>query len=158
MNIERTAEGGLTWRISEADKRTLERTFEGYPAIPASYHRVSKRQEAPAAGDGQVLLEEALAEQKRESRQALDRLWKQRLRAVTLGDGGGYVWTLNPTEVECVLQILNDIRVGNWIQLGSPGLGAEWKPKLSLDTARQLRTMEVCGGVQMLVLKALAGR
>ena len=153
MKIQRTKGGGVVWHLSEPEHRGLQKVFEAYPMIPAGYHRLSKRTATPAAHDGQEVLEDALAEQKRAAKQVLERLWNRRLLPSSVA--AGFVLALKPAEVECLLQIVNELRVGNWIKLGSPGLSLEWKPPLSIDTAKHLHALEVCGEVEMQLLAAL---
>ena len=155
MKIQRTKGGGVVWQLSELERRGLEKIFEGYPMIPAGYHRLSKRTATPATHDGQEVLEEALAEQKGEGKKMLERLWNRRLRPSSVV--AGFVLALKPAEVESLLQIVNELRVGNWIKLGSPGLNSDWRPPLSVDTAKHLHALQVCGEVEMLLLAALAG-
>lgn len=102
------------------EKVLLQNILETYPLIPTSYHRLSKKTEAPETNDGQALLVEALAAQKQESKRVFQGLWTRRLREQM--SPHGYVLTLNATEAECLLQIVNEIRVGSWIKVGSPGL------------------------------------
>lgn len=153
MKIQRTKGGGVVWHLSEPEHRGLEKVFEGYPMITAGYHRLSKRTATPAAHDGQEVLEEALAEQKRAAKQVLERLWNRRLRPSSVA--AGFVLALKPVEVESLLQIVNELRVGNWLKLGSPGLNSDWRPPLSVDTAKHLHAVEICGEVEMQLLAAL---
>ena len=62
--------------------------------------------------------------------------------------------SLSPAEVEWLLQVLNDIRVGSWVILGSP----EEKPaELNATTAPHFLAMEMAGYFQMQLLEALEG-
>ena len=156
MKIARAKGGGCVCRMSEREKAVVQKILEFYPLIPASYHRLSKKKEAPETNDGQALLEEALAAQKRESKRLLEGLWTKRLRAQL--SPAGFVLTLNATEAECFLQIVNEVRVGSWIKAGSPGLAPGWQPPTAVDTLKYLHAMEICGTLQMQLLAALAGQ
>ena len=155
MKIARAKGGGCVWRMSEREKVLVQKILEFYPLIPTSYHRIRKPTNAPETNDGQALLEEALGAQKRESKRLLAGLWGKRLRAQL--SPAGFVLTLNATEAECFLQIVNEIRVGSWIKVGSPGLAPGWQPPASVDTVKYLQAMEICGMLQMQLLDALAG-
>ena len=156
MKIARAKGGGCVCRMSEREKAVVQKILEFYPLIPSSYHRLTKKKEAPETNDGQALLEEALAAQKRENKRLLEGLWTKRLRAQL--SPVGFVLTLNATEAQTFLQIINEVRVGSWIKAGSPGLAAGWQPPTAVDTLKYLHAMEICGTLEMQLLAALAGQ
>jgi hypothetical protein len=117
---------------------------------------LSKTGKLPDADANQRLLNEALAEQRAENQRQLSSFLSDPLRLVPAskeGDDGFRLW-LSPAEFEWLLQILNDVRVGSWIKLGSPEA-----PKLVLnaETMPQVWAMEASGHFQMQLLAA-AGR
>jgi hypothetical protein len=60
--------------------------------------------------------------------------------------------SLSPAEAEWFMQVLNDIRVGSWILLGSP----DGKPlELTPEKAPHFVAMERAGYFQMQLLAAL---
>ena len=61
------------------------------------------------------------------------------------------------SELEWLLQILNDVRVGSWIILGSPEQAMEFK-LLNEKTAADFWAMEMSGQFQMNFLAALEKR
>jgi len=65
--------------------------------------------------------------------------------------------SLSPSELEWLLKILNDVRVGSWIILGSPEQGMEFK-LLNEKTAPDFWAMEMSGQFQMRFLEALEKR
>lgn len=125
------------------------------PAHPDQLSSVEQEDRSPETNDGQALLVEALAAQKQESKRVFQGLWTRRLREQM--SPHGYVLTLNATEAECLLQIVNEIRVGSWIKVGSPGLTPGWQPPVAVETVKYLHAMEICGTLQMQLLAALAG-
>src|SRR5205823_394955 len=66
----------------------------------------------------------------------------------------GVEMTLTAGEIEWVLQVLNDVRVGNWILLGSP----EEHPRLTvnIEEVPLVATMELASMFQMDLLDALS--
>jgi hypothetical protein len=62
--------------------------------------------------------------------------------------------SLSPAEVEWVLQVLNDVRVGSWIILGSPD---EKRTELNERTAPHFAAMETAGYFEAQLLEALRG-
>ena len=64
------------------------------------------------------MLDEALAEQRKENKQLVEKFLADADRfQETEGD---VRMTLTAGEIEWLLQVLNDVRVGNWILLGRP--------------------------------------
>ena len=72
------------------------------------------------------------------------------------GDGDKYLLTLQGEEIEWLLQALNDVRVGCWIQLGCP----EEESQADLDpfTAGYHLLMETALQFEVFLLQALHER
>jgi hypothetical protein len=154
MKLVKTGNDNFVLALGKREKQLLLAVLNRYPLIPAGHQPLSK---TPAAGQmeaDQRLLEEALAEQRRENKRQLDRLLgdPQRLRDTETGSR----LTLTSSEIEWLLQILNDVRVGSWLRLGSPEKPA-WNLGLSETTAPHVWAMEMAGEFQMGLLKALRG-
>jgi hypothetical protein len=60
--------------------------------------------------------------------------------------------TLSAADVEWLLQVFNDVRVGSWVHLGLP---EERIAKLTLENAPHLWAMEMAGYFESQLLKAL---
>ena len=103
----------------------------------------------------QHLLDEALAEHRAENKKQLEAMLQEPHRFHE--SSTGYHLTLNPGELEWLLQILNDIRVGSWIALGSPDEKRGKRLRLSLQTARYVWAMELAGHLQYVLLSARSG-
>ena len=67
--------------------------------------------------------------------------------------GSRFRLLLQPTEVEWLLQVLNDVRVGSWLALGEPD--EDKPPDLTPENFRYAVAMEVCGAFQSALLAAL---
>jgi hypothetical protein len=70
----------------------------------------------------------------------------------------GFRFALSAPEIEWLLQVLNDVRVGSWIGLGSPDTEKGGKIPLTEETAPLLWVMEMAGSFEMVLLDALSGR
>ena len=68
MKLIRTYRGRLTFSLDENEKRLLFQVLQLYPLVPPTHHRLSENGEGPKYDENQHLLEEALAEQRRENR------------------------------------------------------------------------------------------
>ena len=118
----------------------------------SKFHKLSQSRRLPEPEANQRLLDEALAEQRAENKKQLEALLADPRRFAHTETGGRL--SLSPAEVEWVLQVLNDIRVGSWIMLGSPD---EKRAELNEGTAPDLAAMETAGYFQMQLLQALRG-
>ena len=65
----------------------------------------------------------------------------------------GLELTLAPTQMEWLLQVLNDVRVGSWLTLGKPEEGEA--PVFKERAGIYWVAMEVCGIYQSVLLSAL---
>ena len=86
--------------------------------MPPAHQLLSKAGRLPDPEANQQLLDEALAEQRAENRRQLQALLADPRRFAHTETGARL--SLSPAEVEWLLQVLNDIRVGSWVRLGSP--------------------------------------
>ncbi|HEX4646577.1 MAG TPA: hypothetical protein VH598_13320 [Verrucomicrobiae bacterium] len=150
MKFIKAEKGRFSFQVSNREKHLLLDVLNLYPLIPASYQRLSRSDEKP---EDRELLEEALAAQRSKNKKQLQALLKAKSRFRP--DQNGWRFSLKPEQMNWLLQVLNDIRVGSWLQLGSPD-GPEKIPEaLGNKTAGYFWAMEVCGQVQMALLAAL---
>ena len=147
MKIVRVSER-FQCHIGKGEWALLTEILKLYPCITTSRHS------GPAGGpdSSQNLLEEYLSEQRLEN--------KQRLRAFLASRGQfemtdkAWHFSVSIAELEWLLQILNDVRVGSWMLLGSPDKELEWE-SLEQPTARHFWAMEAAGHFEMQILFAL---
>ena len=152
MNLIRSTKDQFQFRLGRREKQLLLALLKLYPCLPAAHQPLSKTGGLPGRETGQGLLDEALAEQRRENRRQLQAL---------LADPGrfqeqetGWRLSLSPGDLEWLLQVLNDIRVGSWVLLGSP---EERLVQMDEKTAPQYWAMEMSGQFQMGFLEATQG-
>jgi hypothetical protein len=140
VKLIKQTEKQFVFRISKREKQLLFEILKLYPVIPAAYHRLSRTADAKAIEADQRLLEEALAEQKKQNRKQLMAMLTEENRFVAAGDG--YRLTLSTHQTDWLLQILNDISVGSWLKLGSPDLKPGKQLKLNEKNAYYHFSME----------------
>ena len=152
MKLIRSTKQQLEFRLGRREKQVLLDLLKLYPCLPAARQPLSKSGGLPDPATGQALLDEALAEQRQENRRQLQAL---------LADPGrfreqetGWRLSLSPSDLEWLLQILNDIRVGSWVLLGAP---EERLAQLDEKTAPHYWAMEMSGQFQMQFLEAMQG-
>jgi hypothetical protein len=140
----------LQIELAPWEKDLLGQLLRLYPRIPSGHQRLSKTRETEQSS--QRLLEESLAEVRAQSKRSLQLLlgdskrWKK--------SEENWELTLTGSEVEWLLKVLNDVRVGSWIELGSPELPFQ---VMNADTAANVWIMEMAGSFQMDLLEILEG-
>jgi len=151
VKLLRHDQRGLIFQLGPREKPLLLETIQLYPLVPAAHHRLSTHDPGPDADENQQLLEAALAEQRLENRRQVLALLNnpEQFRETKTG----FELTLTPAEVEWLLQVLNDVRVGSWLALGEPASGQE--PGATNENARFLLALELCGLFQSVLLAAL---
>jgi len=153
MRLVRADAERLVFLLRKREYQLLIAVLGRYPAIPPGHRRLSRGMAGESADDNQRLLDEALAEQRAENQQRLLAFLAEAGRFVALKEN--WRFTLKPSEADWLLQVLNDVRVGSWIQLGSPDFEAGAKVDLNEDTAPILWAMEVAGRFEFELLEAL---
>ena len=152
MRLVRSANGKLVFLLGQRDKLMLLEVLKLYPRIPSASRPLTKFGKLPGQEANQRLLDEALAEQRAENKKHLETFLTDPRRFADTQTGCRL--TLSASDTEWLLQVLNDIRVGSWVLLGSP----EGKfDKLTLATAPHYWAMEMSGIFQSRFLEALEG-
>lgn len=152
MRIHRANDDAIEFRLTHTERDLLKQILRLYPVVPGSHAKLSKSLVGRAAADNQKLLDEALAEQRARHKRRLDE-WlddKSHFRQMK----SGCVLKLLRSETEWLLQVLNDIRVGNWLLLGSPEERTD-PDELAPQLQRVWAAMEISGMFQMTLLQAL---
>ena len=125
-----------------------------YPLVPVEHHRLSRRAETPNP-DNQAWLEESLKTHREETRQKVRQLMTN--PGNFPAKGGGFRWTAARADLEWMLQVLNDVRVGSWLALGSPELEAAREVAPKPEELKHWIAMEVAGGFETIFIAALSG-
>jgi hypothetical protein len=144
MKLIQTTGDRLVFHLEKREKHLLVEVLKLYPRIPPAHQPLSKAGALPDQEASQRLLDEALAEQRQENRRQLETLLASPYRFRETK--AGCHLSLSASDLEWLLQILNDIRVGSWVRLGSPEKKIE---QLNERTAPDLWAMELAGFFQM---------
>src|SRR6185312_11229140 len=120
-----------------------------YPVIPSAHEPLKKTPGTP--DQSQRLLDEALSEQRKENKKQVEALLADKARYHE--SDKGIELTLTAGEIEWVLQVLNDVRVGNWLLLGSPEEHPKFDP--NAGNAAYVLTMGLASDFQMDLLMAI---
>jgi hypothetical protein len=150
MKLVRSTKTRLVFDLGQREEQMLLRLLKLYPCVPPAHHVLSKAGQLPDSEANQQLLDEALAEQRAQNKKQLQTLLAEPRRLEPTESGARL--SLSPVEAEWFMQVLNDIRVGSWILLGSP----DGKPmELTPVKAPHFVAMERAGYFQMQLLEAL---
>jgi Domain of unknown function (DUF2017) len=152
MKLVRKEKDDFVFDIGKREKRLLLEVLKLYPLIPTAHHRANKT--AGANPIAENLLEESLAESKRENKRQLRAMLNDEQRFKETDRGCHF--TLSASQMEWLLQVVNDIRVGSWIILGQPDEKKGKPVELKNENARYYAAMEFCGYFQMTLLDAFA--
>jgi hypothetical protein len=153
MKVTRTNDKVVV-QLGAREKGLLWDVLQRYPCLPAAYQPLSKSAQPTQEDPNQKLLNEALAEHRAENKAHLQNFLAERMQVED--QEAGCRMTLTEAEIERLLQLLNDIRVGSWLELGAPEQKEE--PPLDARTAPHFWAMEISGYFQMRLLEALAGK
>jgi hypothetical protein len=155
VKLIRVTKGNFLFHLGKREKLLLTQVLRLYPRIPPATFRLSKSGKLPDAQANQRLLEESVAEQREQNRKTLHAFLTDPRRFTDTESGSRL--SLSPSELEWLLQILNDVRVGSWIILGSPDQNVEFK-LLNEKTAADFWAMEMSLQFQLRLLDALEKR
>ena len=147
MKLIQAAKDQYQFQLSGREKDLLLHMLSLYPRIPFGYQPLSKNS---AQESNQRLLDEALAETRSQNKIRLASFLTdpRKLKEVE----NGWHLTIKPDEVESLLQILNDVRIGSWIRLGSPDRPLK---VVNPESGPHLWAMEMAGYFQMRLLELL---
>jgi hypothetical protein len=143
----------LVFEITRQEKAVLLATLRLFPVLKPSDHQLTKTAKTAGAAE-QRLLEESMVQQRSEHKKKLERFFRANEPFFKTEQGALHL-TLTGAQLEWLLQVLNDIRVGSWVQLGCP----ELEPARRLELAREypvpFTAMETSGYFQSALLEAV---
>ncbi|MEW6160989.1 MAG: hypothetical protein AB1813_26465 [Verrucomicrobiota bacterium] len=156
MKLVRSDKDRFVFELSKRERALLFEVLKLYPLIPKTSSALQRGASKQKVAPDQQLLEQALNEQRRENRQLLEAMLREPERFTE--KQGRLELTLTTAQMEWLLQVLNDIRVGSWLLLGSPDAKQEHKMALTPDNAIYYGAMELSALFQMRLLKAFDQR
>ena len=152
MKLIRRSDAKLLFHLGLREGNLLLQVLKRYPRVPSAHQPLNKSGLLPNQQENQRLLDEALAEQRADCKKQLQALLADPRRFQKVDSG--FRLSLSQPDTEWLLQVLNDIRVGSWIILGSPEGKLEG---LNASTAADFWAMELAGAFQAELLQALEG-
>jgi hypothetical protein len=151
LKLIRTTKERFTFSIARRERQLLFQILRMYPLVPPSHHQLSKEGKRSSRHEDQRLLEDAVAEQRRENRKQVLAMLEEPGRFRTAKSD--IQFSVTTAEVEWLLQVLNDVRVGGWLALGEP---EELEPpEINSANAPYVLAMEAAGYFESQLLAAL---
>lgn len=155
MKLLRTDQDRFEFQFGRREAHVFSEVLRAYPLTPLEHHRLAREEPDGLPPETQKLLEESMAALKAQGRRRLDLFLANGHRFTPVPDGSRAVFTRE--EIDWLLQVLNDVRVGSWIALGQPDPDAGSPPRLEPGNARYLSLMQVAAAFQYAFLAALDG-
>ena len=149
MKLAKTDHDRLWLQLGRRERSLLLEVLGSYPLVDSTYHRATRSADPRV---DQPLLEEALTALKQENQERLAAFLAapQRFREI---EGEGFL-VIEFQDLEWLLQVVNDLRVGNWLKLGSPDANSLDQLTLDLQRVRYVVAMELCGVLEAVLLEA----
>ncbi len=152
MKLVESKDGQYVFRFSRRERELLAHILQQFPVGTQPVGPISKSGAAEQVAEQEELLVEAMAAQRAEDRHLVDAFLGEQGRFAEVK--GGFHLRLSTAQMDWLLQVLNEVRVGLWVKAGRPEapramvLGGHLEPAL---------TMELCAHFQMVLLGALEG-
>ena len=153
MKLLHSNPDGYVFRLRQAEKDLIFRLLQLYPVVPAAHHRLSQSGTGDADDENQRLLDESLAAHRQEQQAQVLAMMED--PACFSKVKGGWQLRLSGPQIEGLLQVFNDIRVGSWIALGSPDFEQGVKLEPTEVNAARIWLMETAGFFQQQLLEAV---
>jgi hypothetical protein len=156
MKLLRVRDEKYEFEFAPRERNLMLGVLNLYPLVPAAHYRLTRMGRLRKQKDNQALLDEAIAAQRQANKKQILALLNEPGRFAETGDACRAQFTR--AELEWLLQVLNDVRVGSWIALGSPGYEAKEVPLDDGLAHPHLLKMEIAGMFEMFFLDAVSGR
>ena len=143
------------FQISKQEVEWLLGVLKFYPQLDSTYHHITEGAAEEIKAE-QKWLEEAMGQRRAEHLGKLEKFFSSPGR-FRLESPDQFRFTLTSEQMEWLLQVLNDVRVGCWVKLGRPELEPVCPKKLNVEEARMMAILELSGFFQMVLLGARDG-
>jgi hypothetical protein len=117
MKLLSRQNGQFEFRLARRERELVVALLGHYPLLPTGYHPPGTEVVCPDP-EGAQMLDELLVEHKAAARQAVQHLLKEKLRPRE--DLHGWGWSLTEPDIDLLIEVFNEVRVGAWHQLGCP--------------------------------------
>lgn len=145
MRLIRRTNEARVFRLKASELQMLVLVLSQFP-LRDQEQQISRFGDDEDLKGAQQLLNEAMADRRKEARIELEQ-WLRAANRFHHTDEGEEL-LVRHDEVDWLLQILNNVRVGAWQRLGEPEDLAEAFRSATAESIRYLTVMEMAGGFQ----------
>lgn len=157
MKLLRRQDDLFEFRLGPREHQVFRSVLQAFPVTPLDHHRITRGEATPALDEAQKLLHESLTDTKRQTRARLEAFLAEPRRFLPASDNSLRA-RFSREEMEWLLQVLNEVRIGSWVRLGCPDTqDPAWRPRPDPAVARHLVLMEAAGAFEFELLAALDG-
>ncbi len=150
MNLHDSSPDATVIAMSEAEGDLLVEVFSAYPLVANETRNLTKSGDHDELQEDTELLRSSIEETNQLNRSRLDD-WLSHPDTFRQSSEQRLL-TVKAEDTDWMLQILNDLRVGSWQQLGCPSQEELSELSLNADTFRPVCTMELAGILQTILL------
>jgi len=150
MKLLRQGRAGWKFELEPKEAMVLRALVSEFPLSAATPAKISRKGRDAKSAERQRLLNESLAQHRRDLKKQAGKL----LAAGLKHEKSGWRLTLSAAEREVLLQLLNDIRVESWHALGEPDNLDELPPPASDADFRHYNLMQLAGFSEFKMLEA----
>ena len=154
MKLLQQNTAGCHYELDQREGILLRNLIEEFPLSTARVPIISRSGTDSKSMERERLLNESLAEHRRELKRQAGKLLTTRLQA----GKDGWRLSLNLDEREVLLQLLNDIRVESWHALGEPENLDTFPPQASEADQRHYQLMHLAGYFEWKMVSPEDGR
>lgn len=151
MKLIEAKDGQFVFHFAKRERLLLTHVLRLYPVGSGAIAPLSKSGDEQKLAEHEAALAEALAENRAEQKRLVDAFLGEEGRFDE--DNRGYRLRLSVGQVRWLLQVLNEVRVGRWVQLGRP---PELAALVMAGQVEPVAEMEICAFFQTQLLAALA--
>lgn len=154
MKLTRATEQERFYSLRPPELQMLLIVLGSFPVLNRS-QPLSKSGDEELLAEAQKLLDEAMSEHWQTLRRELEVWLKTPERFRQAGDV--LEWRVENDRREWLLQVFNNIRVGSWMELGSPDDLDDARSRVAEDSVHHLALMEMAGMFQSALLEEAGG-
>ena len=157
VRVQKSAHGArsFVFQLSKNEVDWLVAILHFFPQRESPSYKITKGGTKDLT-TAQTLLDDALSQQRAEQERKLNKFLGSPDRFRPEGQDQ-FRLVLTAEQMEWMLQILNEVRVGCWMKLGSPELEKRPDRDLSPEEGRLMAALELSGFFQMVLLGACDG-
>ena len=152
MRLVEAKDGLFVFHIAKRERVLLTHVLKMFPVSNGPIGPLSKSGDEAKLAEHELALAEALAEQRVEHQRLMDAFLGEQGRFAEVK--GGFQVRLTTVQLDWLLRVLNEVRVGLWVKLGRP---QELAPLVESGAMDAVVAMEICAFFQSRLLEAVGG-